>query len=483
MSPDSETEKEKKLREENARLRKRLKDLEKENKDLRDQLAHVRGSAPMLAASDRTAEAGGVPSSKVFYRRSRNSKDGRPSGGQPGHEGHARRRPTPNEPPAIQLLSKCPACEGDLGPPRDFIARTITDIPDPQIRVYEIHTYRYQCRGCHARVQAAPLLPPNQQFGPNVAAHIAHERMLGRSMTKVVATLEETYGLVMSEATAYSLESWVADVLGPTYEELKAKVLKAPRVGGDETKFRVNGENGWLWVITSALETVYGIYPTRGKHAILDLLPEYEGTITRDAWDPYDQLTNATHQLDLLHVNRWLERAEVLHGIEPRKLVKDEPIVFTRRGRPPKELLTFIDGIRARLREAILFPDLKPTLPERAGAYERFTGSMRRFLARPWTDPDAIRIGKEMTRRVDTLYTFVRIPGVDWHNNSAERDIRQGVLHRKISGGRRTWAGAKILETLMSVYETCKKTGQNFLGVARNLLAGDSPLSTGWPQS
>ena len=36
--------------------------------------------------------------------------------------------------------------------------------------------------------------------------------------------------------------------------------------------------------------------------------------------------------------------------------------------------------------------------------------------------------------------------GVSWHNNDAERAIRKGVLHRKISGGKRTWTGAEYLK-------------------------------------
>ena len=33
-----------------------------------------------------------------------------------------------------------------------------------------------------------------------------------------------------------------------------------------------------------------------------------------------DAITTARHQLDLLHTNRWIETAEVRHGIEPSSL-------------------------------------------------------------------------------------------------------------------------------------------------------------------
>jgi len=37
------------------------------------------------------------------------------------------------------------------------------------------------------------------------------------------------------------------------------------------------------------------------------------------------------------------------------------------------------------------------------------------------------------------------------------------VLHRKISGGRRTWAGAEVFEVILSTYETAKKKGDRFI--------------------
>jgi len=70
------------------------------------------------------------------------------------------------------------------------------------------------------------------------------------------------------------------------------------------------------------------------------------------------------------------------------------------------------------------------------------------------------------------VFTFVVVPGLPWHNNDAERQIRAGVLHRKVSGGRRSWAGAGRFASLLSVYQTCKKTGERFTGMVRDAYAG-----------
>ena len=70
------------------------------------------------------------------------------------------------------------------------------------------------------------------------------------------------------------------------------------------------------------------------------------------------------------------------------------------------------------------------------------------------------------------LFTFVIRPAVPWHNNEAESQVRQGVLFRKISGGRRSWMGAWVLERLLTVYRTCRKRGLAFLEVIGGALEG-----------
>jgi transposase len=74
---------------------------------------------------------------------------------------------------------------------------------------------------------------------------------------------------------------------------------------------------------------------------------------------------------------------------------------------------------------------------------------------------------KELRKRLDMLFTFMDHEGVPWHNNDAERAIRQGVLHRKISGGRRTWTGAEVFKVILSTYETAKKRGDRFIEMVR----------------
>lgn len=65
------------------------------------------------------------------------------------------------------------------------------------------------------------------------------------------------------------------------------------------------------------------------------------------------------------------------------------------------------------------------------------------------------------------LFTFLEVTGVPFHNNDAESQVRQGVLYRKISGGRRSWMGAWVLERLLTIHRTCQKRGVEFIALLK----------------
>lgn len=471
------------LKRELEKERTKRKRLERENKDLKEILSKIVGSAPMLAVSDKTAEAGGVPSSKIYYRRNRQEGTKKHTGGQPGHQGHGRKRPKSNRNPIPITLKTCPECNNALDKPVKNAEqqRTITDIPLPDHIVYEVIYKRYYCKKCKKMVRGdTPWLPPKQHFGPAVACWIAYQRMLGLSTVKIQSSLFETYGLTMSEATILKLEKWVSDILQEDYDQLKEEVKKADSVGGDETGFRVGGENGWLWVFSYTLGALYVVAPTRGHDIPEQILEGFEGVLGRDSWKSYDQVKCSAHQLDLLHVNRWLERAEIKHGIEPRTILSSKPVTLNRRGRPPEKFIEFVNGVRSILKRAIEYSEKKPPPPlkQRKIMATKYRNELKSLIDREWNDKDAIRIAKELRRRRDMLFTFVINKNVPWHNNNAERDIRQGVLHRKISGGRRTWAGAEVFEILLSISETAKKRGNKFIDLVKAKLFQSSENGT-----
>jgi transposase len=459
--------------ERSERLEQENRELKEKLRRLQDELRRYKACAPMLAASDRTAEVGNIPSSRVFYRRPVH-RDPMPTGGQPGHRGYARERPVPNAPPLKLTLERCTECGTRLGEPFGVRRRTITELPEPRPIVFDIEIARYNCPGCHRREEPDCPYPPHQQYGFSLVSRVVQLRLLGLSTSKIADYLAGAHGVKVSTAAVLKMERWSAESLGPLYETLKAEIPRQPVIHADETKFRIGGENGWLWSFSTPETVVYRIAPSRGQDVVEEVLHGAQGTLVHDGWVPYEVIRTARHQLDLLHVNRWLEREEILHRIEPRPLLHEVPARLTSAGPPPREFIDFADTTRWLVRYAIEWADRHPNAPgrERREVYRSMRRLMADHLRREWKDPAAARIAHELWKRRGMLFTFLVTPGVSWNNNPAETEIRQGVLYRKISGGRRSWEGARALERLMSIYRTCRKRGLGFVKVLIEALSG-----------
>jgi transposase len=199
----------------------------------------------MLVASDRTAEAGNIPSSRVFHRHPVH-KDPLPTGGQRGHPGRARERPVPNAPPMKLTPERCTDCGTRLGEPFEVRRRTITDLPPPKPPIFLVEIARCNCPGCRRRVEPESPYPRHQQYGFSLIAGVVQLRLLGLRTAKIPDYFEGAHGVRLSTAAVLKMERWAAESVAPLYESLKSQVADQAVIQADETKFRVGGENGWL---------------------------------------------------------------------------------------------------------------------------------------------------------------------------------------------------------------------------------------------
>jgi hypothetical protein len=71
------------------------------------------------------------------------------------------------------------------------------------------------------------------------------------------------------------------------------------------------------------------------------------------------------------------------------------------------------------------------------------------------------------------LLTVLDHPEVPLHNNLAERGLRSIVVKRKISGGTKTSEGTTAWENYMTILETCKKLGVNFMDYIKDIFSGE----------
>jgi hypothetical protein len=94
-------------------------------------------------------------------------------------------------------------------------------------------------------------------------------------------------------------------------------------------------------------------------------------------------------------------------------------------------------------------------------ALKKLEKRLDRLACMKVTRGKATTLVKRIAKYRDDVIRFVSHPGVEFHNNRAERQLRPLVINRKISFGSDTEAGARRYCILHSVLETCKLQGIN----------------------
>jgi transposase len=76
----------------------------------------------------------------------------------------------------------------------------------------------------------------------------------------------------------------------------------------------------------------------------------------------------------------------------------------------------------------------------------------------------------------ESIFNYLRYPGMDATNWRDEQAIRFGVVNRKVWGGNRTWLGPAVLSTIMTVLQTYTLRGLSPIHFLVNLLTTTKPL-------
>ncbi|MGI9274294.1 MAG: hypothetical protein ACR2PT_05470, partial [Endozoicomonas sp.] len=74
------------------------------------------------------------------------------------------------------------------------------------------------------------------------------------------------------------------------------------------------------------------------------------------------------------------------------------------------------------------------------------------------------------------LLLVLEYPWLPLHNNLSERQIREYVKRRKVSGGTRSELGRKSRDTFASLKKTCKQHGLSFANYLKDRLTGTNQI-------
>lgn len=475
-------------------LEERVAKLEAENRRLRQRVKDLTSTATAATATAGADGKAAVSPPPAFVKPNVKSKRPRK---RPGRKaGHpAALRPVPAHVDVEQDVplptddagrASCPHCNCALSDVKHH-KRLVEDVVPAKVVVTRYHTKSGYCAMCRRRVESrAPEQPPavdlpHAQLGPNALATAAVLRVVHRlPFGQVTAVLANLQGLsVCRGAVARQLQR-LAGWLEPYYERVMLALRASPRVNGDETGWRTDGRNGYLWALTDPLHTLYHVDTSRSGEVIEGLLGKaFGGTLSCDFYGAYDRL-DCPKQRCNAHLLRELDET-----------ARDSPAFaagpfYRRCKRIVKDMLKLkrrwdeLDDDTYTRRACRLEDRLDQLLAETEAAAKRHGngngngggggGNGNGNGGGDNVEPHANRLAKRLRKHRSDLTRFLWDRELDGTNNAAERALRPAVVARKISGGSRSKAGADAWAKLATLMRTAGQQGRNVLGTVKQLL-------------
>ena len=397
---------------------------------------------------------------------------------QPGRKGgHSQQKRTPPPKPDRELKAQIDPCCPDCG--REMQIETHpqfqTDIPPVQPVTTQFHVQVGQCEGCGKRVQGRheeqisdALGAANHVLGPNIQAMaLSLKYGAGMSFAKISRFFQETFGFSSTPSTFVRSARRIADRLQPTLEALRELLRKGEVVHIDETGWRIGIDSRWLWVFSNDQITLYDI-GHRGHEMVLNQfgkrLPE---VICCDGFSAYDVLECVKVRCNGHIRQRLSGLQESLEDAWDRIAVEEIAAIF---------------------REAMdLHRDHQTLSPKRwesrtAAIFERFDQWLEDWEPLDFSEAgnageEVRRLWKHLQKHREEWFLYLVNPSLPSTNNQGERDIRPGVITRKVGGCNKTAAGAKATKVISSVLASCRKPLKSFAGCVRQVLSSRDPTA------
>jgi len=367
------------------------------------------------------------------------------SGQKEGHVGYSRHIPERIDEIVEHKLDKCPICGEPVSDTQEIRERIIEDIEQPKTRNTKHLIHRCYCRNCDKIVEPEIYdALPNSRFGLKLMILILILKLDCRiPSNKITSLLSSVFGVKISDGEIYNILKKLSKSFGSYYSELEEKIRNALAKHIDETSWRINGQNNWLWIFINKEVALYVVEKQRSSEVPIRILGNQEGKfITSDRFSAYNVLVEKTGCLQQVCWTHLIRNSKDLseHYGEAKYIHKRMKYIYRKAkgGKTSKEkLLSWVDLIASR----------------------------------PYTSNQVFKFVKSICRNHrEDLFRFIDNPRINSSNNLAEQGLRPAVVIRKVSGGSRSEDGAETTARLLSVLQTVKLQNNNPYEGILNLL-------------
>jgi transposase len=383
----------------------------------------------------------------------------KPKGRRKGHKGSGRKKPTRiDKTVRIEAGSHCPECGDAFSSTEVERTRDVIDIepirPTVNTRYIIERGWCPNCRKYHESPVSDAL--PNHRFGLQLMLFVVYQKVaLGLSYRKIRTELRLYFGLRISRGELSNIVAQVSRLFGPTYAELLRLMRQQMVLHIDETGWKVDGDNHWLWVFINDVVALFVLSKSRGSKVPAALLgDEFEGTIISDFFSAYSPL-------DVNKAKCWAHLLNDSHELT--------------KGRPPpdpiSERVLFHQELhQLYLTMGIALLEVEADETTRTQLHTKMRNQLQEFAQKSWQDADCIRLAERIRKYLDELVVWLANPDVAPDNNAAERALRPAVVTRKTSFGSRSKMGAQAFARLLSVIMSWDKQDISYFEQGENVL-------------
>jgi hypothetical protein len=295
---------------------------------------------------------------------------------------------------------------------------------------------------------------PASHIGPAAKATAVYLRYhLNVSDRKISQFFGDFFGLKFVPASAFGFERQAVRRGLPLYADLLEKVRSLAVAHADETSWRNDGDNYWVWYAGNDDLAVFRLDAHRSTEAAQELLGgRFNGILVADAYASYNGVHPKGRQSCLAHIKT-----------KAKDLGKELALLKGRAADP--QARQFCQDIQGFVRDACLAHQKLSRGRWRAKRSKAKGKSLRKRLNQicrtPLGHPRTESFRRRLTgREQKLLFTCFNHPGVPATNNQAERSLRPVVIMRRTIQGTRSDKGMENHSVLRSLFETAKRQGK-----------------------
>lgn len=346
-----------------------------------------------------------------------------------------------------------PPCCIHCGSPRirlwGFLGRTTYDLKISRngIRRWVVRQsfQRYVCCKCKSTAQTSPFSSPRRKYGATFRAYVVYQIIeLHVSQHAVGRIIRQLFDIPIADKVINRLKASEAARYEETYKAILKKLASGTLVHADETRINLIGKRGYVWVFTNHEEVAFVFGENREAQIAKDVLEGFQGVLVSDFYSGYDSIVGA-QQRCLIHLMR-----DINDDLSKQPFNEEIKHIARRFASLLQLIVQSVDrfGLKAR------------HLRKHQRDVDRF---FKGILEHTYKTEVAAGYQKRFAKNRNRLFTFLDHDGVPWNNNNAEYAVKQFVRLRNVVGGTSTPKGIQEYLILLSIRETCKWKGIDFL--------------------